>query len=48
MPDFRNTYRDFREKLYVPRILCPAKLSFTCMNATERHFLLSMGLKEFS
>ena len=44
MPDFNNTYRDFREKLCVPRILHPDKLSFICVKATKRHSLLSMGL----
>lgn len=44
MPDFDNVYRDFREKLCVPRILYSAKLSFICVKATKRHSLLSMGL----
>ena len=44
MPDSSNIYGDFREKLCVPRILHPAKLSFIYVKATERHSLLCMGL----
>lgn len=47
MLDFRNIYRDFREKFYVLRILCFVKLLFICMNVIERYFLFFMGLKEF-
>ena len=44
MPDSSNIYRDFREKLCVPRILHPAKLSFIYVKATERHSFALSGL----
>lgn len=43
MSDFNNTYRDFREKLCVPRVLRPDKLSFICVKATKMGLIFLMS-----